>query len=78
MGDASANAGGTVKLIGSSVGGAVTADNGTIETENTNVVNGASVLNGGKLKLKTEPFPAVSKRMPDLQLMLLWIGPEML
>lgn len=51
-GDASVNAGGIVEMIGGSVDGAATADNGTIETENTDVANGASALNGGKLKLR--------------------------
>ena len=51
-GDASANAGGTVEMTSGSVDGAATADNGTIETENTDVANGASALNGGKLKLR--------------------------
>ena len=44
--------GGTASIAGGIVTGTVSADNGMIETENTDITNGGSAVNGGKLKLR--------------------------
>mgnify|MGYP003275681864 FL=1 len=60
-GDASVNAGGIVEMIGGSVGGNATADNGKLSVNDGTVIKGkVSSLNGGTVALKKSTAGAIA------------------
>ena len=60
-GDASVNAGGIVEMIGGSVGGNATADNGKLSVNDGTVIKGkVSSLNGGTVALKKNTAGAIA------------------
>lgn len=60
-GDASVNAGGIVEMIGGSVGGNATADNGNLSANDGTVIKGkVSSLNGGTVALKKSTAGAIA------------------